>query len=78
MNDPYALLAVAYFVLAFLSLLVLWALERVAELERKVMRIERETAKEHSYSRGEFYAPGEPAPPTILDCPTRRGGEGTR
>lgn len=45
-SEPYLELAIIYFVLAFLSLLICWALDRISDLESAVRRLEREKARE--------------------------------
>ncbi len=70
MDDPYALLGIAYFVLAFLFILLLYALERIAELERKVTRMQRAWAREAAFlgslGDGDSPPPVEVDPPAIL------------
>lgn len=70
LSDPYSLLGVAYFVLAFLFVLLLWALERIANLERRVTRMQRAWAREAAFLSSledgyDCYAPEDPA--VILD-----------
>ena len=74
-SEPYAELALAYFVLAFLSLLVFWALNRISYLEDRVRRLEREKAREVALAhlgRHEDYAPKASLPATVVSFPENR------